>query len=254
MSADSVASIEWDKVQNKPEIPAKTSQLENDSGYITSAEVKPSEEYEGYALNAENALSASYSRYADYATSCSIAIWDNIALKPDVALKSDIPTKTSQLENDSGYLVEDSLSDYVKTNELPSLAGYAREDYVDEKITQEALARQRADSFISSMVDDKAWLSSVPTKTSDLVNDSGFLTSHQSLSDYYTKEETDQKIAENQDAYELFSRNDQQKIEGDRLVYRLSADEWVNIGELALKSDMPSTAGLATTEYVDENV
>ena len=84
-----------------------------------------------------------------------------------------------------------------------------------------------------------------------MVNDSGYLTAHQSLSDYYTKEQTDEKILENQDAYELFSRNDQQKIEGDRLVYRLSADEWVNIGELALKSDMPSTNGLATTEYVD---
>ena len=77
------------------------------------------------------------------------------------------------------------------------------------------------------------------------------MTAHQSLSNYYTKEETDQKIAENQDAYALFSRNDQQKIEGDRLVYRLSADEWVQVGELALKSDMPSTAGLATTVYVD---
>lgn len=195
VSADTVASIEWDKVEGKPEIPAKTSELVNDSGYITSADVKPSEDYEGYALNAENALSSSYSRYADYATSCSIAIWDNIAFKPDVALKSDIPTKTSQLENDSGYLVEASLSDYVKTNELPSLAGYAREDYVDDKVTQEALARQRADAFISSMVDDKAWLSSVPTKTSDLVNDSGYLTAHQSLSNYYTKAETDQKIA-----------------------------------------------------------
>lgn len=52
VSADTVASIEWNKVQNKPEIPAKTSQLVNDSGYITSAEVKPSEDYEGYALNA----------------------------------------------------------------------------------------------------------------------------------------------------------------------------------------------------------
>ena len=52
VSAETVASIEWDKVQHKPEIPAKTSELVNDSGYITSAEVKPSEDYEGYALNA----------------------------------------------------------------------------------------------------------------------------------------------------------------------------------------------------------
>lgn len=153
MSADSVASIEWDKVEGKPEIPAKTSELVNDSGYLTPAEVKPSEDYEGYALNAENALSASYSRYADYATSCSIAIWDNIALKPDVALKSDIPTKTSQLENDSGYLVQASLSDYVKTNELPSLAGYATEEYVDNKVEQEATARQKTDRALRVRID-----------------------------------------------------------------------------------------------------
>ena len=94
----------------------------------------------------------------------------------------------------------------------------------------------------------------MPTKTSDLVNDSGYLTAHQSLSNYYTKEETDEKIAENQDAYALFSRNDQQKIEGDRLVYRLSADEWVQVGELALKSDISSSMDSATEEYVDDKV
>ena len=52
VSAETVASIEWDKVDGKPEIPTKTSELVNDSGYITSAEVKPSADYEGYALNA----------------------------------------------------------------------------------------------------------------------------------------------------------------------------------------------------------
>ena len=254
VSADSVASIEWDKVQNKPEIPAKTSELVNDSGYITSAEVKPSKDYEGYAFNAENAVNALYASAAGYAENAGAAPWNGITEKPDLALKSDIPTKTSQLDNDSGYLNEASLSDYVKKDELPSLTGYATEEYVDQKVGQEALERQASDRFISSIVDNKAWLSSIPTKTSDLVNDSGYLTAHQSLSDYYTKEQTDEKILENQDAYELFSRNDQQKIEGDMLVYRLSADEWVNIGELALKSDMPSTNGLATIEYVDENV
>ena len=95
----------------------------------------------------------------------------------------------------------------------------------------------------------------MPTKTSDLVNDSGYLTAHQSLSNYYTKAETDQKIAEKQDAYALFSRNDQQKIEGDRLVYKLSADgEWVQVGELALKSDISSNMDSATEEYVDNKV
>ena len=94
----------------------------------------------------------------------------------------------------------------------------------------------------------------MPTKTSDLVNDSGFLTAHQPLTDYYTKQQTDDIIAGKQDAYELFSRNDQQKIEGDGLVYRLSSDEWVNVGELALKSDLPTTSDFATKAYVDDTV
>ena len=192
-------------------------------------------------------MNALYASAAGYAENAGAAPWNGITEKPDLALKSDIPTKTSQLTNDSGYLDEASLSNYVTKDELPSMTGYATTDYVDGIVTQEASSRQASDIFISSIVDNKAWLSSVPTKTSELTNDSGFLSAHQSLSNYYTKEQTDQKILENQDAYELFSRNDQQKIEGDRLVYRLSADEWVNIGELALKSDMPSTNGLATT-------
>ena len=128
----------------------------NDSGYITSAEVKPSEEYEGYAFNAENAVNALYASTAGYAENAGAAPWNGITEKPDLALKSDIPTKTSQLDNDSGYLDEASLSDYVTKDELPSLTGYATTDYVDNKVTQEELARQRVDSLIFSIVDNKA--------------------------------------------------------------------------------------------------
>ena len=145
VSAETVASIEWDRVQNKPEIPAKTSQLVNDSGYITSAEVKPSEDYEGYALNAENAVHAGYATTASYADNAGTAPWNGITEKPDLALKTDIPTKTSQLENDSGYLNEAALSDYATKDELPSLTGYATKDYADSIVQQEAAARQAAD-------------------------------------------------------------------------------------------------------------
>ena len=37
-------------------------------------------------------------------------------------------------------------------------------------------------------------------------------------------------------------------------MYRLSADEWVNIGELALKSDISASTDAATEEYVDDKV
>ena len=166
VSAETVASIEWDKVVGKPEIPAKTSQLVNDSGYITSAEVKPSEDYEVYALNAENAVNALKATTAGYADNAGAAPWNGIAGKPDLALKADVPTKTSQLDNDSGYLNEASLSDYVTKDELPSLTGYATKDYADGIVQQEAAARQAADMYISSIVDSKAAIASIPTKTS----------------------------------------------------------------------------------------
>ena len=145
VSAETVASIEWDKVQNKPEIPTKVSQLANDSGYLTSADIKPSEDYEGYALNAENAVNALSANKAGYADNAGAAPWDGITGKPDLALKTDIPTKVSQLANDSGYLNEASLSDYVTKDELPSLTGDSTKDYVNEAVGNEAKARQAAD-------------------------------------------------------------------------------------------------------------
>lgn len=45
----------------------------------------------------------------------------------DVVL--DIPSKTSQLENDSGYLTEhQSLAEYAKKSEIPDVSGFATKD------------------------------------------------------------------------------------------------------------------------------
>lgn len=95
------------------------------------------------------ALNASTAGYADNAGA---APWDGIAGKPDLALKTDVPTKTSQLENDSGYLNEVSLSDYVTKDELPSLSGYVTQEYVDSKVGQEAAARQTADQQLRESI------------------------------------------------------------------------------------------------------
>ena len=92
------------------EIPTKTSQLTNDSGFITSI---PSE----YVTDAElkDALNEKQP-------------------KGDYALKSEIPTKTSGLTNDSGFLTS-VPSEYVTETELNAkgyltqhqdLSGYAK--------------------------------------------------------------------------------------------------------------------------------
>ena len=78
------------------------------------------------------------------------------------ALKSNIPTKTSELENDSGFLTEhQDLSAYAKTADLNTTV-----------------------SSINTTLDTKANKTDIPTKVSQLENDSGYLTEHQDLSEY----------------------------------------------------------------------
>ena len=101
----------------------------------------------------------------------------------DLATTSQIPTKTSQLENDSGYLTQHQ-----------SLDGFATTQYVDKAISDEAAARQAAVDSINSELLSKASKDEIPTKTSDLTNDSGYLTEHQSLADYATKQYVDARI------------------------------------------------------------
>lgn len=94
------------------------------------------------------------------------------------ALKTEIPANTSQLTNDSGYLTEQDISnlatkDEVKTVEdkIPSLGGLATETYVDEKVASV-----------------KTEIPTVPTNVSAFENDAGYLTEHQNLDAYATKE------------------------------------------------------------------
>ena len=103
----------------------------------------------------------------------------------DLATTSQIPTKTSQLENDSGYLTEHQ-----------SLDNYATTEYVDKAISDEAAARQAAVDIINSELLNKASKDEIPTNTSELTNDSGFLTEHQSLENYATKQYVDSHIPE----------------------------------------------------------
>ena len=89
---------DYNSLTNKPVIPTKTSELENDSGYIT-----------GYVET------------------------DPIytAEKATLALKSELPTKTSELTNDSGY-----ITGYVETDPVfSSVSGtLATKTYVNEAI------------------------------------------------------------------------------------------------------------------------
>ena len=82
--------------------------------------------------------------------------------------------------------------------EVPSLDGYATEEWVQEKgyatlsdIPADVSAFNNDAGYLTEHQDvsGKADIEDIPTKTSDLTNDSGFLTQHQDLSDYALKSE-----------------------------------------------------------------
>ena len=114
------------------------------------------------------------------------------------AKTEDIPTKVSELDNDSGYLTEhQSLKGYAKTEDIPTKpedigaqpsgnyltevpSGYATEEFVKNKIAEAELGGEEVD------LSGYAQKSELPTKVSQLQNDSGYLTA---VPDGYAKTE-----------------------------------------------------------------
>ena len=108
--------------------------------------------------------------------------------------KPTIPSKTSDLSNDSGFLTQHqdisgkvdkvtgkglSTNDYT-TTEKNKLAGIAAGAEVNVQSDW-----NQSDSSADDYVKNKP---TIPTKTSDLTNDSGFLTQHQDISGKVDKE------------------------------------------------------------------
>ena len=97
---------------------------------------------------------------------------------------SDIPTKVSQLENDSTY--------QTKANLDTALANYATTSEVNSKNTlQDEAIQNNADAIatINQTLESKADTSAIPTKVSQLENDSDFVTSTEVSTNYATKTE-----------------------------------------------------------------
>lgn len=97
---------------------------------------------------------------------------------------SDIPTKVSQLENDSQYQtkanLDTALADYAKTSDVNS-----------KNALQDTAIQDNADAIatINQTLANKADTSAIPTKTSQLTNDSDFVTATDVSTTYATKTE-----------------------------------------------------------------
>ena len=159
---------------DKPTIPTKTSELDNDSGFLTEQTLKTinGESIVGEG-NIEIGGGSGTQVQSDWAETNTESV-SYIKNKPTLSIvatsgsfndlldKPVIPTKTSELTNDSGFLTEHQP---LKTINGESLVGTGN-------ITIEGF---------SGDYNDLTNKPSIPTKTSELDNDSGFLTEYQPL-------------------------------------------------------------------------
>ena len=90
--------------------------------------------------------------------------------------------KITDIPDVSGFATKDDVSSVE--SKIPSLEGYATEQWVEAKgyLTEH------------QSLENYAFRSEIPTKTSDLTNDSGYLTEHQSLAAYSTTTEVQSMI------------------------------------------------------------
>ena len=151
---------------NTTVIPDKTSQLDNDSGYITNSALTD------YAKKTEIPTKTSeLTNDSGYIT--------NVALEP-YAKTVDIPTKTSQLNNDSGYITAndvpvksvDGATGDVVTNAVKTTAQTLTDAQKQQARTNIGAGTSSFDGDYNSLTNKPT----IPTKTSQLTNDSGFIT------------------------------------------------------------------------------
>ena len=181
--------------------------------------------------------------------------------------KDEIPSlegyATEEWVNSKGFLTtHQDLSTYAKKTDIPSLEGYATEQWVNSKnyltshqsledyATKEQLstkANKEHTHLLKDITDYVAPNLSIYAKKTDIPSLNGYateewvtskkyLTSHQSLEDYYTKTQVDAKL-------KLISGG---TVDLSNYYTKVESD-----GKYALKTSIPTLNGYATEEWVN---
>ena len=190
--ASVATSGSFNDLLDKPVIPTKTSELDNDSGFLTEHQLKTinGESIVGEG-NIEIGGGSGTQVQSDWAETNTESV-SYIKNKPTLSIvatsgsfndlldKPIIPTKTSELTNDSGFLTEHQP---LKTINGESLVGTGNIEIESFSGDYNDLTDKPNLSTVATTgsYNDLTNKPTIPTKTSDLTNDSGFLTEHQPL-------------------------------------------------------------------------
>ncbi|MGN1393993.1 MAG: hypothetical protein ACI4V7_08205 [Succinivibrionaceae bacterium] len=180
------------------DIPTKVSQLENDSGYLTEHQDisgKADTSYVNEELAKKQDVISDLETIREGASKGATALQTETdpiytADKPNIALKSEIPTNVSSLTNDAGYQTASDVASAIasipqfemKIVDVLPATGQKMVLYLLPKISVSG----------DNIYDEYIWLES--TSSFELVGSTTV-----DLSDYYTKTETNEKLATKQD-------------------------------------------------------
>ncbi|MCQ2971701.1 MAG: DUF4886 domain-containing protein [archaeon] len=162
-------------VYTKSQVDGLVSGKANSADVYTKAQVNAalSDKANSADLYDKNDINTLLNDKADKTTVYTKTETNNLLAKK--ASVSDVPTKTSQLTNDAGFLREhQSLDEYAKKTELPSVAGLVTKE------TADATYQPKGNYLTEHQpLTDYAKKTEVPKKTSELTNDSNFQTAAQ---------------------------------------------------------------------------
>ena len=220
--------ITFNTDSDKETITLSLSEVFDPSNFYTKEEI----DNKGYLTEHQDL--SEYAKTSDVNTSIETAV----STKADKSELPTIPSKLSEFDNDVPFLTEhQDLSDYALKSELPDVSGFV----TNEDITA-------AINGIDIPV--------VPTNVSAFTNDSGYLTEHQSLEDYATKEMLNdyvktEDLPEDVDLSAYALKSEVPSIEG-LLSEETASETYQPKGDYL--TEHQSLEGYATTEYVDDKV
>lgn len=168
----SISGISQDDLDNAiAPLVSQEALTETLSSYITESELNNMSYVTTTDLNNASYVSHAELNSASYATQSFVD--DAVA---DAITEIDVPTYTSDLTNDSGFITASALN------------GYATESYVSDYVAQHAPTPDLSAYVTKTELNNASYVTTsdlnnaisgidVPTYTSDLTNDSGFITS-----------------------------------------------------------------------------
>ena len=229
---------------DKIKVPTKVSELENDAGYLTQHQDISNLATKSEVSAVESKIPAAYELPTASATTLGgVKVGSGLSITNGVlsatggggVADSVDWSKVQNKPNFANVATSGDYNDLSNKPTIPSVAGLASEAYVNEKVAAIVIPE-------------------VPTKVSELENDAGYLTEHQSLENYITKKDFATGLDAQNTSTNALIRQVNERIDGITVPTKVSElendagylTEHQSLAEYAKKSEIPAPYTLPT--------